>query len=355
MLGQRRWQRIILLAVLAYEGLGAIVGGALLVAGPDGHLMDIPIGVLHGAFRDFLIPGVILFGLGLLNIAAFIAVLRKFRADWIMAGLATVGMAVWFVVEILIVREVVWLHAMWGFPVIVGLLVALPLVPIRPAAMRDLLLASGVFSSLLYIAMNLLVPTQWPNYSSTSRVVSELSALGAPTRPLWVMLGMLYTLLVVAFGWGVWMAAADNRRLRVAGILIAAYGALGFLWPFAPMHLRHVTAAGGGSLADVMHIGLGGLTEVIYLVALGFAAAALGKAFRVYSLATLAVLFVSGALVFRDAPAVGANQPTPLIGVWERINIGVFLLWMIVLAIALLARGHAPDRRAPLHALAQPA
>jgi hypothetical protein len=104
MLSQGRWQRIILLVVLGYEGLGALAGGALLVAAPDGHLMDIPIGVLHGAFRDFLIPGAILFGLGLLNIAAFIAVLRKFRADWVMAGLATVGMAIWFIVEILIVR-----------------------------------------------------------------------------------------------------------------------------------------------------------------------------------------------------------------------------------------------------------
>jgi hypothetical protein len=339
MLGQRRWQRIVLLTVLGYEGLGALVGGSLLVARPDGHLMDIPIGVLHGAFRDFLIPGVILLGLGLLNIAAFIAVLRKFRADWILAGLAMGGLAIWFMVEILIVREVVWLHAMWGFPVIAGLLVALPLVPIREAALRDLLLASGIASSLLYVAMNLLVPTQWPDYSSTSQVISELSALGAPTRPLWVMLGTLYTLLVVAFGWGVWTAAADSRRLRVAGILIAVYGALGFLWPFAPMHLRHVTASGGGTLADVMHLVLGGLTEVIYLVALGFAAAALGKAFRAYSLATVAVLLVFGVLLVRDAPAVGANQPTPLIGVWERINIGVFVLWMIALAIELLARG----------------
>jgi hypothetical protein len=31
-----------------------------------------------------------------------------------------------------------------------------------------------------------------------------------------------------------------------------------------------------------------------------------------------------------------ANLPTPLIGVWERINIGVFLLWVVMLAIALL-------------------
>jgi len=135
-------------------------------------------------------------------------------------------------------------------------------------------------------------------------------------------------------------AAGEDRRLRVAGVLIAIYGALGIVWPFAPMHLRPVLAAGGGTFSDTMHIALGAVTEVIYLLALGFAAAALGRAFRLYSIATLVVLFAFGALTFRDAPHVGANQPTPFIGVWERINIGVFLLWVIVLAIALLRRGH---------------
>jgi hypothetical protein len=36
------------------------------------------------------------------------------------------------------------------------------------------------------------------------------------------------------------------------------------------------------------------------------------------------------------APRVQANLPTPLIGIWERINIIGFLLWVVVLAIILL-------------------
>jgi hypothetical protein len=356
MLGQRTWQRITLLIVLGYEGLGALVGGSLLVAKPDGRYMDIPVGILHGSFRDFLIPGVLLFGLGLLNVAAFFGVWRRSRVDWLWAGLAMGGLAVWFLVEIVILRELHWLHVMWGFPVILGGLVALPLLPFRAATMRDVWLVCGVASSLLYVAMNVVVPMQWPGYDQASQTVSELSAVGAPTRPLWVVLGILYTLLVTAFGWGVRMAAADgDRRLRVAGTLIAAYGALGVVWPFAPMHLRAVLAAGGGTLSDTLHIALGAATEIIYLAALGFAAAALGKAFRFYSIATFVVLLGFGVLTFREAPRVGADQPTPFIGVWERINIGVFLLWVIVLAIALLVRGRSRDSRAPLSALAQPA
>jgi hypothetical protein len=347
-MGQRLWQRIILLVVLGYEGLGALVGGALLVARPDGSAMKIPVGILHGTFPDFLIPGVILFGLGLLNVAAFVLVLRRHRLDWLAAGLALGGLAIWFLVEIIIVRELVWLHAMWGLPVLLGLGVAIPLIPAGETTMRDAGLVCGVVSSLLYLAMNLVVPVEWPGYDPASQVVSELSAVGAPTRPLWVVLGIFYTALVVAFGYGVRLAAAGDRRLRVAGILIAVYGALGVVWPFAPMHLRPVLAAGGGTASDTMHIALGVATEVIYLLALGFAAAALGRAFRVYSLATLAAVFVFGALSFRDAPRIGAGLPTPLVGVWERINIAVFLVWVVVLAVGLLARGHQRDRRARL-------
>jgi hypothetical protein len=39
-----------------------------------------------------------------------------------------------------------------------------------------------------------------------------------------------------------------------------------------------------------------------------------------------------------DAPGVSANKPTPLMGIWERINIGVFLIWVVVLAIVLLKK-----------------
>lgn len=122
-------KRLIVLTVLAYEGFGGILGGLLLTIAPDGRLMKMPVEILNGAFPDFFIPGLILTAMGILNAAAFVEVLRRGRYDWIMAGLALVGFAIWFTVEIIILREVHWLHIVWGVPVLVGIWAALPLIP----------------------------------------------------------------------------------------------------------------------------------------------------------------------------------------------------------------------------------
>ncbi len=203
-------------------------------------------------------------------------------------------------------------------------------------AWRKALLVCGILSSLLYGAMIWALGSD--GYSRISQTPSELSAIGAPTRSLWMQLGALYTMLVTAFGWGVWKSAGRDRSLRIVGGLLVAYGSLGLLWPLAPMHQREVLAAGGGTLSDTMHIVLASTTVLLMFVAMGFAARAFGRRFRLYSIASIVVLVAFGALTFGDAPRVGANLPTPWIGLWERINISVFLLWVVVLAIGMIER-----------------
>src|SRR5205807_4883143 len=73
----------------------------------------------------------------------------------------------------------------------------------RGRSARRALLVCGIASSLLYVAMTVIVPMRWPAYQSASQTISELSAVDAPTRPIWVPLGVAYSLLVAAVGWGV--------------------------------------------------------------------------------------------------------------------------------------------------------
>jgi hypothetical protein len=200
-------------------------------------------------------------------------------------------------------------------------------------AARKVLLACGTVSSVLYAAM--IWTIRYEGYSLISQVPSELTAIGAPTRTLWMWLGGLYTVLVAAFGFGVWKSAGRHRDVRIVGGVLLAYASLGLLWPFAAMHQREVLAAGGATSSDTAHLVLGAVTVLLMFVALGFGAAAFGKRFRLYSIASVVALLAFGVLTFFQAPRVQANLPTPWIGLCERINISVFLLWIAVLTTAL--------------------
>ena len=77
----------------------------------------------------------------------------------------------------------------------------------------------------------------------------------------------------------------------------------------------------------------------LMFLAIAFGAAAFGKRFRLYSIATIAVLLLFGGLTFLEAPRLQANLPTPWIRLWERINISGFLLWVVMLGAVLWRTG----------------
>ncbi|MDZ4871306.1 MAG: hypothetical protein CLLPBCKN_000694 [Chroococcidiopsis cubana SAG 39.79] len=198
---------------------------------------------------------------------------------------------------------------------------------------RKVLLVCGILSSLLYVATVVLAAIRWEGYSSTSQTVSELIAIDAPTTPLVVPLFITYSLLVYAFGVGIWRSAGRKRALRFAAVGLVGKEVLGLVVTlFFPMHLRGVE----GTLTDTMHAILTGVGVLFMLLAIGFAATAFGKRFRLYSIATILILLVFGILAGLDGSRLTANLPTPWMGVWERINIFGYMLWVVVLTIMLL-------------------
>jgi hypothetical protein len=197
---------------------------------------------------------------------------------------------------------------------------------------RNALLICGILSSAVYVAANVVAALSWRGYSSASQTVSELSAIGAPSRSVWVPLGIAYDLLLIGFGVGVWRYAGRERGLRVTATLLVIIGAVGTLWP--PMHLRGTAT----TLTDTVHIIFAGVVAALTLVAIGFGATSFGPRFRLYSIATLVAMVVFGVLAGVQGPRIAANLPTPWVGIAERVNIGGYLLWVVVLAVALLRR-----------------
>ncbi len=202
--------------------------------------------------------------------------------------------------------------------------------------MRKILLFCGIFSMLWYVLMNIIVPTQYAGYDSTSQTVSELSAINAPTRQFWFLLAIFYSILFIAFGSGLWLSARGNRKLMYVAGFIIFDAVIGFFWP--PMHRREVIAAGGGTTTDLLHLVWAFVHLVLMLLMIGFGAAIFGKTFRIFSLLIVTVFIIFGILTTRDSSGIEANLPTPYLGIWERINIGAYMLWVIVFAILMIKR-----------------
>jgi hypothetical protein len=209
---------------------------------------------------------------------------------------------------------------------------------------KKLLLGCGIASALLYVVMNIVTPMLYPGYSAASQTVSELSAIGAPSRAVWAAMGLVYAILITAFGIGVWLMGTQQRALRVVGAAFAVQGILDPFWP--PMHQRVALAAGGATISDTLHIAFTLVWFVLVVTSLTFGAAAMDKPFRIYTAITAVLLLAAGAMTGIDAPGMQANLPTPWIGVWERLSIGIFLLWQVMLSVQLLRTRIRPSSSA---------
>lgn len=209
----------------------------------------------------------------------------------------------------------------------------------RFAGIPDFLLVCGIVAPLLYIGSDIAAAARFAGYSYADQTISELMAIGAPTRPFLITLFVPWNLLVMAFGAGAWASAGQKRAQRVAGILLLAYGCVSLAGLFSPMHLR----GGAGSATDVMHILLTMGIVLFALLYIGFGAFTSGKWFRLYSIVTIVIMLVFGGLAGSEGARIAANLPTPWVGVFERVSVYSSMLWMLAFALMLLRREKTRD------------
>ena len=199
--------------------------------------------------------------------------------------------------------------------------------------LRKGLLLCGIFSPALYAVSDVLAGMQWAGYSFRDQTISELGAIGAPSRPLFAILLLVVYALMVAFGVGVWKAAAGNRRLQIVGGLLVALGVMALtVGQFAPMQLRGAEQG----LTGALHLVEGGVAMLITFTAMGIAATTSGARFRRYTIATLVLALGFGAWAGIEAPRIEQGLATPWVGIKERIFWYGYQSWYIVFAVMLL-------------------
>jgi hypothetical membrane protein len=203
----------------------------------------------------------------------------------------------------------------------------------RVSVVQKTLLAFGAISSVLYAFTDLLAGLNYQGYSFYSQTISELGAVGAP-KPGWLApLFITYCALMVAFSIAVVLyGIRNNDRIKKVGMLLLLYMVVGSGTTLYPMHVR-----GTATLADDMPHILAGLgATVVILVTMLAGSTALGKRFRIFSRVTFASILVFGALTVPSSMRLASGDPTPGMGLLERLAYYSILIWVAGLSIALV-------------------
>ena len=133
--------RNILIFLLSILGIGAIGGGGALILSPSGLMMGMPLKIIQSSpFSNFLIPGIILFGvLGLIPLLLIYALVKKpkwrfpelfnFFDDMHWAWSFTIYIAfaliIWIQTEMMYLKAVHWSHSLYMGIALMILFVAL--------------------------------------------------------------------------------------------------------------------------------------------------------------------------------------------------------------------------------------
>ena len=197
------------------------------------------------------------------------------------------------------------------------------------------MLVSGFLASLLAVGTDVLAGMLWEGYSFTSQSISELSAIGSPTRSLVFALNLVYAALLIAFELGVWGCSRKRVMRVIAGLLLGNAAISIVVVTFFPMHL--------GEPLSAMNLGLM-VVNVIFLqmLTIVFGAFAFRNWFRYYSIGTLLAFFVLTVFGLFIAPQIVPGPPQS--GLQERVMGYGYLSWQAMLSIVLLHAESEVDR-----------
>ena len=198
--------------------------------------------------------------------------------------------------------------------------------------MKKILMLCGVAATIIYVGTVILGGWLRPGYSHISMAISELVADGAPNRSLLSSSFLAYNALLSIFGFGLFLKANSHSRGRISGVIgsltLLLVGLAGILMEVAFPQEPGGTAA---TFTGIMHFVMAGVAALgtmvaILMLAFWFKNIPALRGYVLYSLLSVAVIFLSGGL----GAAAMANH-SPLFGLIERTTIFTFTLWTFVI------------------------
>ena len=199
---------------------------------------------------------------------------------------------------------------------------------------------SGIFAAILPLIVLPISGYIQPDYSHIENLISELNERGLPHLLQIGYFGFLPIGLVTLFF--IWRLKSDivNSKRSVVGLLFIAFSGVDWLVTvFAPCD-QGCPTSGDISLSQEIHNLSGFLTLVlvpvgVYLLIKPLRDSGFGKAVTVISVITLVIIVVTFPIfyynIFPGAP-----------GLIQRIDLGVFLVYLSILSIKIYARMSQP-------------
>lgn len=200
--------------------------------------------------------------------------------------------------------------------------------------LRKTLVYCGIAAPILYAITAIVGAALRPDdYSHTVNAISELLSNGAPNKAILDVVFNIYNALLLAFAIGAYSTLKNAPRLcRVAMSVLIGIQVLSFSWGFFPMDPMGAEATFAGTMHNVLG-GIVALATIIMPLLMGLGLRKINErpGYVKYSFVTSAIIFVSGL-----TGVILSGQGIHLFGLFERITIGSYEVWIFVTALILI-------------------
>ena len=191
---------------------------------------------------------------------------------------------------------------------------------------------SGALASLLYIVAVIVGGILWPGYSHIRQSISELTMTNSPVVKQVGWMFALYNYLLLVFGVGmvgIWWKR--NKLLAVSGIFLAvcSFAGIGMLSATQDPLGASLTTKG------LIHLILAGVASLTTLLALFLAVFGFARENN-RSLKNISLIFATLVLISGPITAMAIPQIPDYFGLIERVTIGSFILWLLLVSGTLL-------------------
>jgi hypothetical protein len=198
---------------------------------------------------------------------------------------------------------------------------------------RKTLIYCGIVGPVLYIITATIGAALRNDYSHIVNAISELISNGAPNKAILDIVFNIYNALLLAFAIGAYSALKNAPRLcRIAMGILIGIQVLSFSWGFFPMDPMGAEVTFAGTMHNILG-GIVAFATIVMPLLMGWGLQRVDdfQGYAKYSFISSAIVFVSGL-----TGVILAGQGIHLFGLFERITIGSYEVWIFVTAFRLL-------------------